>query len=603
MKLIYLQLVFLFLTKISWSQNRLPECSNQNLLYYISTTGIYEYDVSNNSQSLAYLGTPSHGYALAIGPVLNSNNPLINTIPTYHLLIGLFHAYVDPVSLQIVTTTHQSIGANLSYGNKYIFNYNGFNAVSRYDGINQPVAFPIITFASGETSIMPAIIADCDDNYYLLTNQGLNKYDSNGVYISRSTYALGTRQPASGGGMAMTNDTLYTINGPNIQVFWRNPNNTLVFVRTITGLGRSGYDMSNCKGIPLQDINLSISNTENCENNFTVYLNNPNTANVINKVWTINGNVFTPPNSNPFNWNFTPNDSILTVKYTYESICGTGDRVDTIRIPIHKNVIYYDTIVKCDYFDTLGYRINSDTTIFTSFQNAHGCDSLLSYLHVRILKLQTQYIDTVICEGDSIYLADRWINKVANWTVYYKNINNCDSVVTYNVDIIPKPIVIIEGLDKDTVCIGTDIALFLKSNHTAFWHYGSNDVNINPRINAGANVFYYTAEGHNVCKLNDSVAVYGENCCYLFIPNAFSPNGDGLNDLFGPNEGLESSFGYSLMIYNRWGEMMFKGSNPNDHWDGTYKGKMLDVGVYFYNLTYKCDGKSHHQKGEVHLIR
>lgn len=603
MRFVYLHLLFLFLSKLCWSQNRLPACSNENLLYYISNTGIYEYDITSNTQSLAYVGVPSHGSALAIGPVLNSTNPQINTIPTYHLIIGLYHAYVDPITLQIVTTNHLAVGGNLSYGNRFIFNYNGYNAVSRYDGINQPVAFPNINFASGEASIMPAIIADCDDNYYLLTNQGLNKYDSNGVFVSKSSYAVGTRQPPSGGGMAMTNDTLYTINGPNIQVYWRNPNNTLVFVRTINGLGRSGYDMSNCRGIPLQDIKLSISNSVNCDNIFTIYLNNPNTASLINKVWTIDGRVFTPPNSNPFTWNFNPNDSFLTVKYTFESTCGSGERVDTLLLLTHNNLIINDTIAKCDYFDTLGLRIISDTTIFTAYQNVYGCDSLLSYLFVKIIKPQTLLIDTALCDGDSIFLGDRWVDKAASWSINFKNIHDCDSVVLYNVNIIPKPEIEIVGFNQDTVCLGTVIELSLKSSLPAFWHYRPHQFTINPKIQSGENVFYYTVEGREMCKFNDSISVFGENCCYLFIPNAFSPNGDGINDYFGPNEGLESSFGYSLMIFNRWGEMVFKGSNPNDHWDGTYKGKLLDIGVYYYYLTFKCDDKSQHQKGEVHLIR
>lgn len=68
----------------------------------------------------------------------------------------------------------------------------------------------------------------------------------------------------------------------------------------------------------------------------------------------------------------------------------------------------------------------------------------------------------------------------------------------------------------------------------------------------------------------------------IYIPNAFTPNGDGMNDLFGvKGEGIRD---YHLYIYNRWGEMIWETTNPHHQWDGKYQGQMAETGVYVYLL-------------------
>jgi gliding motility-associated-like protein len=68
----------------------------------------------------------------------------------------------------------------------------------------------------------------------------------------------------------------------------------------------------------------------------------------------------------------------------------------------------------------------------------------------------------------------------------------------------------------------------------------------------------------------------------IYIPNAFSPNGDGLNDTFGvKGEGINN---YHLYVYNRWGEMIWDSTNPRQTWDGKYNGSMSESGVYVYQL-------------------
>ena len=69
---------------------------------------------------------------------------------------------------------------------------------------------------------------------------------------------------------------------------------------------------------------------------------------------------------------------------------------------------------------------------------------------------------------------------------------------------------------------------------------------------------------------------------HLYIPSAFSPNEDGLNDTFGiKGEGIQN---YKLLVYNRWGQVIFESTNPKQQWDGKYNGDRAEEGVYVYQL-------------------
>jgi gliding motility-associated-like protein len=95
----------------------------------------------------------------------------------------------------------------------------------------------------------------------------------------------------------------------------------------------------------------------------------------------------------------------------------------------------------------------------------------------------------------------------------------------------------------------------------------------------------------------------------IYVPNAFTPNGDGLNDLFNPK-----GFGivkYELNIYDRWGELMFHTTTFEEGWNGARQKKkdvsyplIIEEGVYTWliNCT-SVFGKSHELKGHVTLIK
>ncbi|MFH0866370.1 MAG: gliding motility-associated C-terminal domain-containing protein [Bacteroidota bacterium] len=107
----------------------------------------------------------------------------------------------------------------------------------------------------------------------------------------------------------------------------------------------------------------------------------------------------------------------------------------------------------------------------------------------------------------------------------------------------------------------------------------------------------------NGCTDVDTVIVTVDmNCGEVFVPNAFSPNSDGQNE-------LECVYGNCIQtmefaIYDRWGEKVFETTNPKECWDGTYKGKELNTGAFVYYMKATLyDGSEVTRQGNINLFR
>ena len=102
------------------------------------------------------------------------------------------------------------------------------------------------------------------------------------------------------------------------------------------------------------------------------------------------------------------------------------------------------------------------------------------------------------------------------------------------------------------------------------------------------------------------VVVEGEACCRVYVPTAFSPDGDGVNDVFSPafaQAGCRGVGAYELRVFDRWGGLVFASSEPAIGWDGRYRGRALGNGVYVYTLRY-FDGVSEvSMRGSLGLLR
>ena len=119
----------------------------------------------------------------------------------------------------------------------------------------------------------------------------------------------------------------------------------------------------------------------------------------------------------------------------------------------------------------------------------------------------------------------------------------------------------------------------------------------------------YWVRLRNECGVErDTIVVTYETCdCHLFFPSAFTPNGDGLNDDFKPTYDCELA-DYSLVIYNRWGTVIWETNNASEGWDGFFKSQRVQEGVYVWKTSYSFArganiGKTVTRAGSVTVIR
>ena len=88
------------------------------------------------------------------------------------------------------------------------------------------------------------------------------------------------------------------------------------------------------------------------------------------------------------------------------------------------------------------------------------------------------------------------------------------------------------------------------------------------------------------------------------MPNTFTPNGDGLNDIF-KIENIKFDKLVEFSVFNRWGQMVYhNNSDATKGWDGTFNGQQCDMGVYNYSIILaEPSGKNKYFKGTVSLVR
>lgn len=154
-----------------------------------------------------------------------------------------------------------------------------------------------------------------------------------------------------------------------------------------------------------------------------------------------------------------------------------------------------------------------------------------------------------------------------------------------------------------TVCSSSKLTLFVKNAQQVYWNVGlyGETIEVYPEQTTR-----YVAQ---VTKFDgtDTTVVVQVNVfeCKLYIPNAFSPNGDGLNDEFliqAPEDAEFSNF--EMSIFETSGRLIFHSKNITQGWDGTYLGKKATQSAYLYIITYKDQsGGKHYEKGQVYLYR
>lgn len=238
--------------------------------------------------------------------------------------------------------------------------------------------------------------------------------------------------------------------------------------------------------------------------------------------------------------------------------------------------------------------------------------------------------DTSICIGEKVTFKDSMFTfGMVNFVYDFKdgttqmNMHNPTHtwdnagtyVVTLNVkysfcpDALVSKTIQVEGGDKvnlgndTTICPGVTGSLLLTDidnpNALLLWSNGQNASSITI---TDAGKYWATTKGK--CPSSDTIDIKRD--CYLNIPNAFSPDGDGLNDYFIPRELLSSGLkSFTMNIFNRWGELIFTTSSIDGRgWDGKYNGVAQPMSTYVYVIDAEfVNNQKKVFKGNVTLIR
>ncbi|MBC7650253.1 MAG: gliding motility-associated C-terminal domain-containing protein, partial [Deinococcales bacterium] len=143
------------------------------------------------------------------------------------------------------------------------------------------------------------------------------------------------------------------------------------------------------------------------------------------------------------------------------------------------------------------------------------------------------------------------------------------------------------------------------------WLFGDGDSLITTNVNAVVSHIYNATNTYRACLIVSNTRGCLDTSCQpvnaitiplLDVPNAITPNGDGVNDKI-----LVRGYGFTKMdwrIYNRWGVLVFASNDPKIGWDGSYKGSIQAQDVYTYTLNVEfSDGTKFSKKGDITLLR
>ena len=244
-----------------------------------------------------------------------------------------------------------------------------------------------------------------------------------------------------------------------------------------------------------------------------------------------------------------------------------------------------------------------------------------------------QSSDTTICKNTCINFTDLSLGSPTSWRWTFQgaspalsNVQNPQTVCYATAGTYTVKLVVSNGTAKDsmteqiivnaaTINAGPDVIISpgesTQLNATGSTSYTWNPVTAltntaiaNPVANPTVTTTYVVSGTANNCGNTDSVTVFVEINCNgdIFVPTAFSPNGDGQNE-------MECIMGncietLNFFIYDRWGEKVFETTDQKICWDGVFRGKQMDPGIFVYYLKASfTNGKEITKKGNISLVR
>lgn len=526
--------------------------------------------------------------------------------------------------------------------------------------LNAPAGYDSYLWQDGSTN--QSFTANASGTYYCVTTQVdlSNNLVVNGDFEQGNTgfttdYVVGT-----GGSFGqLSNPATYAISTSPSNVH----NNFAVCSDQTTGTGNmfiaNGADIPNTN-VWCQTINIA----PNTDYLFSTWVTNvTNDPNVAILQFSINGvqigNNFSPtPTACQWQqFDATWNSGVSTsaqICIVNQNTSGGGNDFALDDIFFTPVCIYSDTVEiqiaeqAIENFETNCTNNPSEAGTFTTIiPNNFGCDSIINNLTVTLINAFTEttstqctnnaanaglnITDTILSNQgcDSIYLAtnvifvDLEVNQTTlsgcdsvRWdgTTYFENFETTDTILSsLGCDSIISSLFITVGTtpvanagEDVTILLGESTTLIGEEGNEYLWTWPGNSSDEQTiEVSPAESTLYTLTVSNDDCSDIDSVLVTVINKIVLpFIPDAFTPNNDGINDLF-EIVNAEDFENIVLRIYNRWGELIYEGFDQNHGWDGTYNGQLQNTGVYVYYITANSiyNGQNFSEKGSVTLIR
>ncbi|MEZ4918576.1 MAG: gliding motility-associated C-terminal domain-containing protein [Saprospiraceae bacterium] len=295
-----------------------------------------------------------------------------------------------------------------------------------------------------------------------------------------------------------------------------------------------------------------------------------------------------------------------TVQITLNDDCMASDTVlVTVNNPV---MVELDTMYTCQGvpIDVLGTMTDEAGYYCETYPGSLGCDSTVC---VQLsLYPNSGESEAVLCMGDSLFILDTLVTEPGQYCGVLTSSNGCDSTHCVTVNLLPE--VMIENGDSVLIAIGDSVQLFAPSGFASYLWEPAAGLSCtdcpSPWASPDSTTVYTVTVGtEDGCSAQATFRVVAWPPCdgrRLKIPNAITPDGDGVNDLFRvvPFEGFEMVA--SLTVYDRWGEKVYENSGAAE-WDATIDGKPAPSDVYVYIVEILCSGNKEKIVGDVTVIR
>ncbi len=272
-----------------------------------------------------------------------------------------------------------------------------------------------------------------------------------------------------------------------------------------------------------------------------------------------------------------------------------------------------DTLRRCagEPFFWEGEPVLSDTLLQGVYSSVEGCDSLYE-LHLYFSDTVRSSLQADICVGDTFSWEGQVWEQDTSVCMTYNTVAGCDSLTCLELAVAP-PVMVSAGADQE-VLPGQPVTLSGSSSAAMVQWLPEEGLSCPTCLSTdvelmATQVYQLLATDSLGCTAMDEVQVTVLPSSAYYLPNAFSPNGDGRNDTFGPlpaRPGIEAA---QFRVFGRWGSLVFERSNlPLEDgrlfWDGQVRGESAPAGVYVWMLEVRLpNGRVEQVQGEVLLLR